>query len=77
MAIIVFVCIVKTSLQKGSVLKHGYLPSGISDISWVCWSIYGFSGREEQNFKYSGCLYWRVEIFKIATDSKSSSISTI
>lgn len=28
----VFVC-VNMSLQKGSVLKHGYLLSGISDIS--------------------------------------------
>lgn len=36
------------SLQKDSVLKHGCLSPGISDISGVCWSIYGFSGRKKE-----------------------------
>ena len=30
------------SLQEGSVLRHGGLHPGITDVSPLCWSIYGF-----------------------------------
>lgn len=42
---------VNTSLQEGSILSHGGLPPGNSDVSSLCWSIYGFSGGNEQNLR--------------------------
>lgn len=52
--IITIECVcVNTSLQEGSILRHGGLPPGISDVSWICWSIYGFSGGKRTKMKSS------------------------